>query len=704
MHEVAGGPATTDDVAVAATTTGHGTGETASGRRRRWPAALVALAVVVLGAVGLAMPTEPVRADVTEHFDLARPQEPVLPDEGRSYRVTAQDDGLSRIDLVLATYMGSIDCTLVATLSDGDDVLGSSQTPCDDIPDNEAVPVLVLDPLADSDGRTYRLDLSLAPGSVVGPSLWESQTGVDAIVTRYGEAEPGAARLALVVDRMADYAGPWGTPVGLVLLVLAAAGAVALLVLRPRWGLVAVVALVVVRGLLWATLVPPLQGMDEGAHFANAQFIAEEGRLPDWATEDHRYGAYSDSLEVASEGMHVSSHRPSDRPDFGPDAVEELRDTDTDAGVRSDGTGAAASYPPAYYGPAAAFYALAPDDTVSQVQAVRLWSVALGALAVVLAWAFAGEVFGGRRWPQAFLTGAVALQPMVAHQFAIVNNDAWVITAGFAALWLAARMVRSARAPWLMLAAGAAAGAGALGKPFAAIIVVPVAVGWLLGKVRYRVRDVRTLVVEPLLAAAGVALTYGVWLVASRLLGLNSSLGFPQSPDDGARDLVTYLATQYDPELGEARGLWIRQFWGDFGWVNTPLPNVVYDIVFGTYVVVAIAVVAWTVLVVRERRRRDEEARRLDALILLCLSAAVGAVLGMYVVEYLFFASSGRTDLLQGRYVLLITPALLALPVLLAERFRRRASTAPVASGILLAAVAVLHVLSVAVVVRHYYL
>ncbi|MBO0925301.1 DUF2142 domain-containing protein [Cellulomonas sp. zg-ZUI199] len=702
MHEVAG--RTADRADLASDADAGAAAAPVPRRRRWWPAALGALLVVLAGVAALLQPTEAVRADVTEHIVLTEPLPAILPGEEESFSVLAQEDGLSRVDVVLATYLDSIECTLVATLEEGDEVLGTSEIPCDSLVDNAANPVVSVDPIEDSAGKTYDVTLSITPGSVVGPSVWDTRGGDAAYITRYGEEAPAVGRIGLVLDRMDDYSGPWGSPVGVALLGLALAGAIVLLVRRPRWGLVAVVALVVVRGLLWTALIPPLQGMDEGAHFANVQFMAEEGRLPNWATEEVRYGPYSQSLKVASEAMNVSAHRPTDRPDYGDDAVEELRERDAEVGVGSDGTAPAASYPPAYYGPAAIAYALAPDDTVEQVHAIRLWSVALGALAIVFAWCFAGELFPGRRAPQALLTVAVALQPMLAHQFAIVNNDAWVIASGFAALWLAARLVRSARAPWVMFGAGVAAGCGALGKPFAAIVVVAVATGWLLGKVRHRVRDVRTYVVEPLLALVGVALTYGTWLVASRVLGVDPGLGFPETPDDGARDLITYLATQYDPALEEARGLWIRQYWGVFGWVNTPLPELMYTVIFWVYVAVAVALVVWVVMVVRQRGRRDEEARRLDAYILLCAVAAASAVGGMYLIEYLFFASSGRTDLLQGRYVLLAAPALLALPVLLAQRFRRAASTATVAAGVLVAGVAVLHLASIGVIAEHFYL
>ncbi|QHT56320.1 DUF2142 domain-containing protein [Cellulomonas sp. H30R-01] len=689
-----------------------GEGDDASTPRSRWAVpgarwlwAVLAVLLVAGGTwVALAQPSGAVRADVTEHFDLATPQPPVEVGEPQTFGLRAEEDGLSEVRAVLATYRDTISCDLRATLSDGDRTVATGTLDCADIPDNEAVTILAFDPVEDSAGRTYDLTLAVTDDSVIGPSVWESTTGTDSLITYYDGDDRVVDRVGLVLDRLGDYAPVWGSPAGLALgLVLVAAAAV-LLVARPRWGLVALVALVLVRGLVWTTVIPPLQGMDEGAHFANAQYIAEQGKIPVWNTTEHRYGAYSESVEVATEAMHVSSHRPTDRPDYGDDAVDELRADDAAVGTDSDPTGPAASYPPTYYGPAALFYLAAPDDTVAQVHAVRLWSTLLGVAAIVFAWLFAGELLPGRRWARAGLVTAVALQPMLAHQYAIVNNDAWVVACGFAALWLGARLVRSARAPWVMLAAGAAVGLAALGKPFGAIALFPVAIGWLLGKVQHRVRDWRVLVVEPLLAGVGVACTYGLWLVVQRLLGIQSGIGFPASPEPGPRDLVTYLATQYDPAFLEFRGLWVVQLWGNFGWVNTPLPQIAYEVLWWSYLALAAAVVGWLVVVLRQWRTRTDEQRRLDRLVTLCTGTGILSLLGMYAIEYLFFASSGRTDLLQGRYLLMVVPVLLALPVLLVQRFVPRRRAATVTAWSLAAVVLLLHVVSIGVVVRHYYL
>ncbi|WP_315098672.1 DUF2142 domain-containing protein [uncultured Cellulomonas sp.] len=670
------------------------------------PTLAVLVALLAVLAAGLLRPGGTITGDDTQHHSLTSPLPQISASEPYAGRLEATQDGLAEVSVIFATYMGTIDCTLDARLSDAatGDPVGSGTVDCAALADNELTPVVAFPPVPDSAGRTYELDIALLPGSRAGPSVWDTLEGEDALVAAYDPEPTMAGHVDEILDRVAAYGPVWGGPVGIVALVLFAVAGIVLLLTRPRWGIVALLALVVVRGLLWAALIPPLQGMDEGAHFANVQFMAEEGRVPNRDDPAEPYTPYSESLQVASEGMHVSAMVPTDRPDYSPEAVAELAREDTRAGTYSDGAGPAAGYGPAYYAPAVPFYLLAPDDTVDQVHAIRVWTVLLGALATFLAWMFGREVFPGRRFAQAGLAVAVALQPMLAHQFAIVNNDALVILAGFGALWVGARLTRLERAPWLMLLAGALVGFGLLGKPFVVAAVVPVAIGWVLGKVRHRVRSWRVLVGEPLLAALGVALTYGVWVVVARLLGIATSNGFPAAEGDpSARSPFVYLASQYAPDFAEFRLIWVTQFWGDFGWVNTPLPQVVYNVLWAFSLLVALGVLAWLV-VLPMKRLRTEGSAQLDRLIAVCVGFGVGTLLLLYGIEYFYFASSGRTDLLQGRYALMTVPALLALPGLLTARLSRGRWSPTWPTLVLAAGVLVLHAMSIGVVVQHYYL
>ena len=677
------------------------------GRRIAWwiPALAVAVAFLAVLAAGLAQPGRTISGEVTGHYSLSEPRPPVADGQPYVSEVVATEDRLAAVSAVFATYMGSIRCSLDVHLTDrrSGQQIGSGHVDCADLADNTAFQVLSFPPVEDSAGRTFDLEIALAQGSSAGPSVWSTPDHHDALLAGYDPQSRMTGHLGEVLRRLAAYGPGWASPIGLVAILVFAAGAMVVLLARPRWGIAALLVLVLVRGLLWMALIPPLQGMDEGAHFASVQYIATEGRLPNRDGPDASRYAYSDSLVVASGGMHVSAFAPTDRPDYTAAAAAALTAADAKAGTESGSAGPAAGYPPGYYGPAALFYLASPGDTVSQVYAIRLWSAVLGLVAILLAWMFCREVFPRQRWAQVGLVVAVALQPMISHQFAIVNNDALVIVAGFGGLWMGARLTREARAGRLMLIAGIIVGLGLLGKPFAIGAAIPVAIGWLLGKIRYRVKGWRALVGEPALAALGVAATYGLWLAVAAMIGISTSNSFPVDHVAGASGVRSYLASQLDPSLAEFRELWINQYWGNFGWVDTPLPTTVQLAVWVFVRLIAVGVVVW-LLVLPVRRFRTAGMAEIDRLIAVCVGFVVGMVALLYVIEFFYYKSSGQTNLLQGRYALMTVPALLALPGLLVARLSRGKVGSAIPMLVVTAGVFVLQAISVGIVVRHFYL
>ncbi|MEZ0449567.1 DUF2142 domain-containing protein [Cellulomonas sp. ICMP 17802] len=667
---------------------------------RTWPAVLVVVALVAVVLAWFAQPSGPITGAAQERLVIVAPGENVGPDSPVWVDVHATEDGLAAVQVVFATFVGTISCTLEGTLYDGSRELVTSVVPCADLRDNQPSTVVTLPPLQDSAGADYRLRMALQEGSTTGPTVWTATNGA-AVVTRYDPAPHRWDLVGTVLERVAVYAPWWGAPAGTTALVVLGIACLTLLVLRPRWALFAVLGLVLVKGLLWSLLIPPLQGMDEGAHFAYVQYVGEEHAIPDRGQADRTARPFSDSLVLTSARMGVSALAPTDRPDYTEEARRSLLEEDRRLSADSDGATTAAGYPPAYYGPAALFYLAADDDTVAQIHAVRLWSVLLGLAAIAMAWLFSREAVASPAARAAIVT-SVALQPMLAHQFAIVNNDALALVSGFAALWLGARLTRSPRHAGLMALAGVAVGVGLLAKPYAIVGVLPVAVGWILGVVRERARGWRVLLGEPVLAVAGVAATYGVWLAIAAVSGISSSTTFPQVPAAGGRDLVTYLATQYDPQLVEVRRLWVTQLWGSFGWVNTPLPDGWLTVIGVFEGVLVLAIVAWLVLLVIDRGRQSDVVAQVDRLVAVCVASTVGTIAVLYGIEYAYFHASGGTELLQGRYALAIIPALVALPGLLVQRFSRgRWSPTATLWGVA-ALVAVLFAVSVVTVVGHF--
>ncbi|MEZ0449563.1 ArnT family glycosyltransferase [Cellulomonas sp. ICMP 17802] len=642
----------------------------------------------------------------------------VLPQLGPGDEVvqsfTAPDPRLSAVQATFGTYQGSAQCDLRVSLREKDELVAQRDWSCADLPDSSPVDVLTFEPRSDR-AATYELTVERVDDDPTGGVvLWAgAPTGDDATATVNGEQTDLSAvvrplydpeprwwdHLDEITHRMAAYGPSWGGAAAFATLVVSIGVLLAtatFAVRRPKVFLVIVAVLALVRGLVWAAAVPAFGGMDEPSHFSNVQYLAEEHALPGQADNP---GVYSPQLEVAQGGSHVSSTAPGDRPSYTGEGEDELLADAAAATPLGGGGGPAAAYPPPYYLPAAAFYEVGGHSIFQKVEAARLWTVLLGVAGAVILVLLARRLFPGRTGAQAAFAVAGVLQPMAAHQFAIVNNDAWVIVCGFAALLLGLELAGRARAAWLTLLAGVIIGFALLGKPFGIAVAAPLAVGWLLGKVRYRERSWSVLLREAGLVVLGVLATYGLWRVIAFLVDIPAQ----RVPDgSGARSRRAFLDAQIGPGGETAKRMWADQLWGNFGWVRIPFPEPIPTLIWYGLLALLVAVAAWVVLVVVDAFRRrsallapaevaslvaDEPGASepsgepgsgprqddlpLDVRILVMVSMVASIVVVLYAAAWVYYFSTGANDLLQGRYALLAVPAILALPGLLLERFSR---------------------------------
>lgn len=649
----------------------------------------------------------------------------VLPQMGPGDSVvqsfTATDPRLAAVQVTFGTYQGTAQCDLRVSLRTHDELVAERDWSCADLPDSTPVDVLTFEPRAEGDA-TYELTVervdSDATGGVV---LWAGAPAGDASVATVNgdETELSAVvrplydpearwwdHLDEITDRMAAYGPSWGGVTAFAALVLSIGvllAAATLAVRRPKLFLVAVAVLALVRGLVWAAAVPAFGAMDEPAHFSNVQFLAEERALPGQADNP---GIYSPQLYSAQEDSNVSATAPGDRPPYTAEGEEQVLEDAAEASPLGGGGGPAAAYPPPYYVPAAAFYALGGESVFQKVDSARVWTVLLGVAGAVILVLLARRLFPRSAGAQAAFALAGVLQPMAAHQFAIVNNDAWVIVCGFAALLLGLELATRSRAAWLTLLAGVIIGFALLGKPFGIAVAAPLAVGWLLGKIRYREKSWSVLLREAGLVVLGVLATYGLW----RVIALVVDIPAQRVPDgEGARSRRAFLDAQIGANGETAKRMWADQLWGNFGWVRIPFPEPIPTVIWYGLLALAVGVAAWVVLVVVDLVRRrstllapaevtvaspaadsagtesagaDEPSadttveRRTDELpldvrILVMVSMVASIVVVLYAAAWVYYASTGANDLLQGRYALLAVPAILALPALLLERFSR---------------------------------
>ncbi len=564
-----------------------GSGE--SEHRWRW-ALLIALgAVLVLTAV-LVRPGGSVQADQTEHLSLldTKPLPAFSPGHGVEQSFVADADGLSQISVRFGTYqIKGTGTVVVRLLNDDGTPVAVSVLPVPRIRDADLMSVIRMAPVGDSNGRTYRLQVSLSEDAsdpltlfAVAPTPTEPAArrtdGQPALLavelhTDYGSSPRAYDQLGTALRRIGDYGPFWHRGAFVVLLAVGAVALLAGIALVPRRkGLYLLLAFVVVKGVLWSVLIPPLLGVDEGAHVAYAQFLAIDHAIPKRGSPQGELGIYSEELTAATRIFHQGDVARSDRADYGAAAEADRQTLDDTAGQEhANGDSPAAGYTPAYYAVPALIYLATPGGLDVKLAAMRLWSVALGAVTVYFAVRMARLLFAGRESAALLLGAAVALQPMLSQQTSIINNDAGTIAAGAACAYLAVLLTARERSRWVPAAAGFAFGMGLLMKPLGVAFAPALFLAWIVG--RRRGCRPASWWWEALTAAAGVVLTYGVWFVFSAAFGYAGVGLQDQTPGraGAARLFYDHLA---DHGFKAVRANWIDQFWGNFGWINTPVP------------------------------------------------------------------------------------------------------------------------------------
>lgn len=684
-------------------------------------------------------------------------------------QLTTSNERFAAVQMTFGTFMGAADCDLRVALheDDGDPVtttgalVAEDELDCTAVADSTPMQVLEFAPRDDPAGTTFELVVErVDSASTPGVAIWAGEPDGDAYAAAVNERATEVSadvrplydpqprwwdHLDVVTERMAAYGPAWGGAPGFAVVLLSVGVLAACATLagrRPTAFLVLVALLALARGLVWSAAVPTFGGMDEPAHFSNVQFMAEERSLPGQADNEN---IYSERLFTAQDAVNVSSSAPGDRPDYSPEGEAEAIEDVAEATPLGGGGGPAAAYPPPYYVIAAVLYPLGGDSLFDQVTAARMASVLLGVAGAVLLVLLARRLFPERPGAQVAFALAGALHPMAAHQFAIVNNDAWVIVCGVGSLVVALELARRSRAPWLALLAGVVVGCALLGKPFGASVAVPMAVGWVIGKVRARERGRRVLAGEVGLVALGFVATYGAWRAIAALVDIPSQ----QVPaGTSARSVREFVDAQTGPGWEAAKRMWADQLWGNFGWVRIPFPEPVPTLIGLGLVALVLGLVTWGVLVVvdalRARGTTDAGANGtgsgavpdgtvpdgtgvdgtgpagaatpaasgatatatatatttatttavaprvlpgplpLDVRIGVLASLVVAIVVVLYAAAWVYYASTGANDLLQGRYALLAMPAVLALPGLLLERFTR-GRVSPLVANVLIA-------------------
>jgi hypothetical protein len=254
------------------------------------------------------------------------------------------------------------------------------------------------------------------------------------------------------------------------------------------------------------------------------------------------------------------------------------------------------------------------------------------------------------------------------------------------------------------LGAGLALGVAVLGKPQALLWLPVLGIAWLVGRWRGHrgspwLRDVG-------LAAGGLFLTYGLWLVVSRLFDY-PGVGVTSPVPGDHRGIADFLHLLSLNQFLAVRQTWVRQFWGEFSWNDVPFAAWVYRVILVAVLAGVALVLVWLVRtalrVLRASSWRRLEIDDSDATGAMCVVAIVGTMALLYLLAFQFFHNTGRNDFLQGRYALMVAPAVLLLPVLALRSLAPKLSPA-VPLTVIAGAMLVLNAGGLALLTERFYL
>ena len=391
-------------------------------------------------------------------------------------------------------------------------------------------------------------------------------------------------------------------------------------------------------GTAYALQTPAWQAPDEPAHYNYIQFISEKHALPILQKGEYDQ-AYLEEFTRTPQNVASLSIDPLRYEDYAP---------------------------PLYYLLAAPIFAL----TDGWLAAIRLFSVVLGGALVVVAYLIGAEAYPGQL---VFALGGAAFVAFVPQHLAMMsaaNNDS---LAELLIALVALQAMRLFRMPtisrrrlsWL----GVTVGLGLLTKATFYYTAVPIALVALAmhglkkspDNLPSETRGWRLFVKQTLIVFVPAMVIGAVWWIRNLIvyggfdvMGLARHnavvVGQPTTAqwliDYGASGLLQrFLATTY------------RSFWGQFGWMSTPMPDREYLILGLLSGVALIGWIGWLV----EKRMKDEGGRMKTAFHPSPQAAILALWFVLTVGGYLYYNLTFVQH--QGRYLF---PALIPIGLVFA--------------------------------------
>lgn len=345
-----------------------------------------------------------------------------------------------------------------------------------------------------------------------------------------------------------------------------------------------IIAIYVALGMAYAVYTPTWQVPDEPAHYNYIADLANTGRLPVLEPGDYPF-AYLEEIKA----RHFPPSMPIDNIDY------------------------EAWQPPLYYVLALPLFAMTtglPPD--SQVIALRLLSVAAGAILLYTAYQLVKVVFPGDDMLALTTTTLVAFIPMHIATSAGINNDtlAELIIAGIllvSLLRLNGRLTDRA----FIIGGGVLYGLGLLTKgtvyPSAAILLAAEVGYWWMKK-----RGTPRSLLRPLFFLFAIAVALSAWWFVRNAVVYGGLDIFGRQRHDmvvmGQPRTADWIANYgWGVYWNRAWNFTFKSFWGVFGWMGVFMDQRIYT---GLLILTALGVAGFLLFLVGVMRNRDRLTRQ----------------------------------------------------------------------------------------------
>lgn len=374
-----------------------------------------------------------------------------------------------------------------------------------------------------------------------------------------------------------------------------------------------------VLGVYYSVSTPIWEAPDETGHFGNVWYIATHKDLPGPGTfyTWHQSPLYHIIAAVAISGIEMRSSADwyrsnpnsptvtfSDEPNISLHSIRELF----------------------------------PYHDIPLAMHVARWvNVLFGAVTVFVTYLLSRRIFPSQPWIAVGAAGLVAFNPQFIFMSAAVQNDA-SLSAAFALMLIPAVAIvqgdqRRRQFVWLGFLAGLAVlfkQSGIVQLGVAGLVTV-----WAGWQSR-RWRDLFT----------WGGLTLLAWVLTTAPMYLRNTILYG---DPFAYKVYKSLHPPVEPkQLGDITLKWINHvlvilhnsFWGKFGWLTLSLPDVIYTLLYGVYILAGVGLLIW--LVWGRKNRAPVIGGMPVILLLLAGMAAVWTFTIKYILEFGAFGMQGR--------------------------------------------------------------